>query len=463
MTPRGTIESLRPGQRHVRFVLTGLAFAILGGFTLAIVLPIEAALGIGARGWVAHAQVHGHLQAVGFVSLMIVGVSFHLIPAFEGRPLAYPQLTGASLVLLAGGVLARVLGQPMANHVPFAALMAIGAWSELAGSASFAVVVLATLAPGLRRGDATPPFFIAGSLWFCVQAALGAWWVTSAAVRGSTALPAANDGVLVTLQLMGFDLLFILGVGVRSFPVFFAAGRFGFRRVAVPHALWQLGLLCVVASGLIAGVSTEYAWAPTASGLVLVGIAVTWIAARTSWRRRPSRMRPASRPLALPLQMALGWLSLAGVLSIGLGVVGAATQSVPPAFRIDAVRHIVAVGVVLTTIVAMAQLVLPEFASERFGGRQGAWRGIVLGSLLSLATMLRAGSRWWSDWLPPLGVDVAMSVAGVIAMGVMMAFAVLYVRAVRNHRALLARFAALTDQGATWTLTPIERPGQGSP
>ena len=44
----------------------------------------------------------------------------------------------------------------------------------------------------------------------------------------------------------------------------------------------------------------------------------------------------------------------------------------------------------------MAQLVLPEFASERFEGKQGAWRGILLGALLSLATVLRAGSRWWA-------------------------------------------------------------------
>lgn len=448
---------------HVWFVLTGLAFAILGGFSLAIVLPIEAALGIGARGWVAHAQVHGHLQAVGFVALMIVGVSYHLLPAFEGRPLAHGAWTGASLALLAGGVLLRVIGQPLAGHALFAVLMAGGAYAELAGSVCFAVIVLSTLAPGLRRGDAAPPFFIAGALWLCVQAVLGAWWITDAAIHGHTALPPVRDGALVTLQLMGFDVMYILGVGVRSFPVFFAATRFRFGTLVVPHLLWQLGLLCVVAGGLGGGASGEYAWAPTTGGSVLTGIGVLWIATRTGWWRSPSRMRPASRPFALPLQMALAWLSLACVLSIGLGVASAATQAQPPAFRADAVRHIVAVGVVLTTIVAMAQIVLPEFASERFGGRQAAWRGIALGSLLSLATVLRAGSRWWSDVLPSPVVNAAMSAAGLIAMGVMVTFALLYVRGIRSHRALLARFAALTERQPVVPLTVVERSSERGP
>ena len=50
---------------HVPFIVTGLAFSLLGGFTLAISMPVEALFGLGARSWVAHAQAHGHLQVVG--------------------------------------------------------------------------------------------------------------------------------------------------------------------------------------------------------------------------------------------------------------------------------------------------------------------------------------------------------------------------------------------------------------
>ncbi|RLT34795.1 MAG: hypothetical protein DWI59_05725 [Chloroflexi bacterium] len=78
---------------HVPFVLTALAFAILGGFSLAIVLPVEAALGIGTASRVSHAQIHGHMQVVGFVGVMVVGIAYHLIPAFKGRSLAAARLT----------------------------------------------------------------------------------------------------------------------------------------------------------------------------------------------------------------------------------------------------------------------------------------------------------------------------------------------------------------------------------
>ena len=422
-------------------------------------LPVEAALGIGTRSWVAHAQVHGHLKLVGFVVLMIVGVSCHLLPAFEARPIAHDRLATPSLYLIAGGVLLRILGQPLANHAVFGVLMALGAGLELVGALCFATIVIATLRPRLHRGEATGPFFIAGAAWLVVQAALGVWWIAQAAVAGTSALPASRDGVLVALQLFGSALLFILGVGVRSFPVFFAVRRFAFGEVAMPFAAWQAGLLALTVSALLPGEASRFTWATYGLGLTLLGAGIVWCTARTGWWRPPSRIRPASRPFALPLQLALAWLTLAGVLMVLLGTTGLATQSLPDAYRVDATRHIVAVGVVLTTIVAMAQLVLPEFASERFDGKQGAWRGILLGALLSVATVLRAGTRWWAEDLPSVWVSIAMAVAGVLAMGVMAAFAFLYVRGIRNHRALLARFAEMSAKGTTWTITPVERPG----
>lgn len=434
---------------HIPFIITGLAFALLGGFSLAISMPVEALFGLGARSWVAHAQAHGHLQTVGFVALMIVGVSYHLLPAFEGRPIAQDRLATPSLYLLAGGVLFRVIGQPLARFEVFAGMAMLGSWLELAGALCFAAIVLGTLRPGLLRGDAMPPFFAAGAIWFAVQSALGAWWVTAAAVQASPALPYDQDGVLVTLQLFGFALLFILGVGVRSFPVFFAIARFGFAAVAVPFALWQVGLAAYTASVLLPLVPS---WATVGAALVLLGVGIGWCALRTGWYRPPSRIRPASRPFALPLQMALAWLTFASVVMVGLGIWMFAMQTLPMATKLDALRHIVAVGVVLTTIVAMAQLVLPEFASERFEGTQGAWRGILLGALLSLAVVLRAGSRWWAESLSGDLVNLSMALAGTIAMGVMAAFAFLYLRSVRNHRALLQRFAEMSATNTNWTI-----------
>ena len=161
---------------HAPFILTSVALAVFGGFALAIELPLLAALGIAHPGWVAHAQVHGHLQTVGFVGLFIIGVAYHLVPGFSGRgALPYPRLVMPSLWLIAGGVLARAAGQLGAPAPAFAILTMGGAWAEAAGALCAAANIVPAMWPASRRGDPTAPFFIAGATWFVLQALLGGW------------------------------------------------------------------------------------------------------------------------------------------------------------------------------------------------------------------------------------------------------------------------------------------------
>ncbi len=447
-----TMQRVTPGAVHVPFIAIALAISILGGFLLGISLPLLAALGIPLRGWIPHAQIHGHLQAVGFVGLFVVGVAYRLVPNFVGRPtVRFPRLVPISLWLIVVGVLLRAVGQPAAARDAFAALMAAGAWLECAGAACVAVNIIATLRP--LRADPAAPFFLAGVGWFFVQALLGAWWVTSAATERATVIPAARDGLLVLQQLFGFHLMFILGVGVRSFPVFFAMPRLSIRAVTPPFVLAQVGLLAVTLASM-SGASSMPSDALQNVGTLTLAVGIVWVAALTGWWRPPARIRAASRPFAVTLQLALLWLTLAGAL-LAVGALRAlAAGTLPPWGEVDAVRHMVAVGVILSTMVGMAQLVLPEFASERFTGRQGAWRGIALGALLSVAAALRAGSRLFADALPPTLVQWTMAASGMVALLVILIFAVLFARGVRHHRELQERFEALAVRGEVWTLTP---------
>lgn len=442
---------------HVPFIAFALAIAVFGGFVLAIGLPLEALFGTPGARWVSHAQVHGHLQTVGFVGLVIVGVSYRLLPTFSGgRPLRFPRLASLSLWLIGGGVLLRAAGQPAADHALFAGLLAAGAWAELAGTLCYAANVLALTPRGIRAREPFALFFSAGAIWFVAQAALGAWWLTDLAVARGTILHADRSALLVTLQFFGFHLMFILGVGIRTFPVFFAARRPSFRAVAAAFSITQAGLLLITA-GEIAGVEdVAAAWPLADAGFLLAGLGLVWTTAFTGWWRPPTRIRPASRAFAVVLQPAMAWLTLAALLLFALAIRGLASGALPPAHQADAVRHIVAVGVLLMTIVAMAQLVLPEFASERLVGRQGAWRGPAFAVLLSIATVLRAGSRFFA---PELGTDVvnwAMAVAGLIALGVVLVFAFLFLRSVRNHGITLAKVAAFVEGGRALPVTERE-------
>src|SRR5262245_1356464 len=154
-----------PRHDHVPFVLAGLALSILGGFVLAILLPASNLAGL-PLDWTAYGQVHGHLQAIGFIGLVIVGVSYHLLPALSGAPLRAPVLVPASLWLIGGGVVARAIGQPASEQLAFAVLAGLGAWFELAGALCFMWNVLPLTARLTRNGEPAGQCLTAGVLWF---------------------------------------------------------------------------------------------------------------------------------------------------------------------------------------------------------------------------------------------------------------------------------------------------------
>jgi heme exporter protein D len=154
-----------------------------------------------------------------------------------------------------------------------------------------------------------------------------------------------------------------------------------------------------------------------------------------------SRLAPASRGYIRALQPALAWLAVTG-LGLTASAVYALVEGVPVRFSdIDALRHIFALGVVTLLIVAMSQLILPEFASERLVARPWRHRGLAFGVALTVAAVHRGVLPWAG-----LEGDARyreMAVGGAIGLASVAAFAFLYVRALRRHRAYLARIALL--------------------
>jgi hypothetical protein len=422
----------------LRFVAAALALSVFGGLSLAVALPVDAALrGRIELSWIEHAQAHGHLQAVGFAGLFIVGVAYRLLPAFAGRPLPHPRLIAPSFWLLAGGVLMRAIAQPVADIDAFGVLLAVSGWSELAGIALFALNGVPTLWPAARAVTPFALFLLAGSLWFVLQAALGAWWLTELAADGRTILPADRNGVLLLLQFFGVHLSFIAGVGVRTLPVFFGASPPSPRVALVVFAVVAAGLAMSAVAGTVGALAADRPWLIEDAGLVLLGLGLVGTASLMRWWRRPTRLRPASRQFAILLQQAMVWQTVAGAMLVTLGVLAIADGTTPTWADLDATRHVVGVGVVLSMVVGMAQLVLPEFAGERLVGRQGAWRGIAFAAALSAATGLRAGARLFGEQLPGAWDHWLMAAAGVLALAVVGGLGFLFVRSWRGYRHVL--------------------------
>jgi hypothetical protein len=421
---------------HVPFVVASLLFGLLGGLSLAVTLPIQALLGRVDVSWVAHAQVHGHAQAIGFAGLFVVGVALRLVPRFGGRrDLRYARAVPWLFCLLVGGVLGRMLGQPVAGEPLFRLIGLAGLVAEIAGAALYLAVIAGTLSSALHARQATAVLITASAAALLVQAVLGLWWAGAALLEGRTIVAAAESRTLVHLQLFGFLLLVILGVGMRSFPTFFgrqAPSQAAGMRVAVASVggvvVWTLGTALPVA-----GVD---GWRVALAGQFLTGLGIfAAIAAFGPWKKA-SRLAAASKGLAWAIHPALLWLATTGVLLAGTAAVAALHGRALSSGTLDAIRHVFAVGVVTLAIVGMAQLILPEFASERLVRTVGAWRGPFFGVAFSVAALLRG--------IAPLGVEGEghwwlLTVAGVITWVALAAFSVLAWRALRSHRAYVQR------------------------
>ncbi|TAK79462.1 MAG: hypothetical protein EPO16_01965 [Dehalococcoidia bacterium] len=424
---------------HVRFVYAALLFATVGGFALAVWLPVQAALGHVGLSWVALAQVHGHLQVIGFAGLFVLGVATKLAPRFGGGHLVRPRLVDAAFWCAVAGLLARALGQPLATQMPFAALMMAGALLELTGTALFATSIALTLWPSIVRGAPHALLMTAGMVWLVVQALLGAIWLGQIAGGDTNVLRHDRDILLVTLQFYGFLLCVFSGVGLRSFPSFFGMPQPSLRLGRAAFVLLQGGLLLWLGGGLLMTLGVE-AGRPTDAGQVLVGAAILALVSAFGWWRRETRLAVASQPLAWPLRATLVMLTLTGLLLGTTGVDAFVRDEVVLTVRADAVRHVFALGVITLGIVTMAQLILPEFASERLVHPPKKWRGVALGSLLVAAVVLRG-------FVPLSGVDAtvrswSMAGGGGLGLTAVAAFGVLFHRARRTHVAYLKRVAA---------------------
>ena len=138
-------------------------------------LGVGVLLGLGMAllpAWLVYRPAHMHANLLGFVSMMIFGVAYHVIPRFAGSPLrsrgaatAHLWVANAGLFLLVGGMIARVhvgLVGVVALQVG-GVLSAVGAflfihnlWRTLGGPPLRTARIAPTAAPGSRTRSPTP-------------------------------------------------------------------------------------------------------------------------------------------------------------------------------------------------------------------------------------------------------------------------------------------------------------------
>ncbi len=128
--------------RNRWFIAAALVYALAGG------LLGLAWLAVPDRLPAYTLRAHAHLMLVGFIGMMIFGVGLHVLPRFTGRSLYSERIADLQFAFVNVGLIAMVAGW----LAVLASVARFGGALLWAGLALFALNVVATVRPWLRRG-----------------------------------------------------------------------------------------------------------------------------------------------------------------------------------------------------------------------------------------------------------------------------------------------------------------------
>jgi hypothetical protein len=446
-TPTIPLKDVTPAQAHAAphpaeppyrlFLSTALVLALVGGFSLALLLSLAGALewDWGSR-WPELVQAHGQIQLIGFAGLFIVGMALRMMPRFSGRPLGYRSATPAIAALIGGGIALRgvapLLGDGPVNDVAFVGGPAL----VLAGAFAFWAITVRLLVHPESKAEATGWFFVLGASGYLASAALLLILTVRALDDDTYLLPALENTGLLGLELYGAILLFIGGVLTRAAPTFVGRPR---SQIVARTAAALLSVSAATYAGVMLyiaeGHRSESLYRLATAALIAISIAlllVVW--ASGVLHPRANRVAAASQKQFWFLRAGCAWLTASSLLTMYYAVRALADGALLDQFELDAVRHMLTVGVVTMLIMGMAMLVVPEFAGRRLQHPDERWPIWTIFVALNVAAVLRAwpaieGTGWLATeryW--------PMAAAGALALAALALFAWMFASSYLEQR-----------------------------
>ncbi len=292
-------------------ILSGALAAVLGGLCLLAWAPGLLAQPLGDF----HTLAVTHLFTLGWLAMTLTGASYQLVPVVLEVRLPSERLARAGYPVLAAGIAAMVAGFWTVRPL----LLIAGATAVAAALSVYAVHITLTVLRS-RAHRMYRLFFLGATAYLVVVLALG---VTMAAnLRWGWVhidlLPAH-----VVAAALGWLTLLAMGVTYKLVPMFALSHGHGEGQGTVVFGLTAGGALLLFAGALDG-------WPPAAlaaAGLVPLGAVVLFL--RDQWIFFRTRYKPrldvglrlsALAFVYLGLVAALAWLSLAGLVRLGHGV-----------------------------------------------------------------------------------------------------------------------------------------------
>lgn len=352
------------------FAATGLAAGVLGSALGAVlILRIHLALGPVSPLW---KQVHGQAQLFGFIVPLVVGFATYLVPRIvAGRPIraALARPAAAAFALAAAADFAVPLIEGTAGLVLRRALALLVAAGALAAAACLYAPLRA-----IRGGGDRPRVherLLGASLAFLALGGLvdaAAWWSSPA----DGELPAALASGAWRLTIEGFAVGMGLTISARMFSGFLGippalsyspVGRAGIarERLFVAAAWVWAGSVALGGAAAALGSFRLESVADVLFAAAILPLSLQLGLARTAQGPAIDRTRDPFFPVGARAAYAL--LALAAAIGAAAGaadLLGAA----PHTLWLDARRHLLTIGFLLTLIATMAGRLAPGFAGR---------------------------------------------------------------------------------------------------
>ena len=401
-------------------IRTSLFLALAAGFSIGLYLVVGFALGVPmAASTPALIQVHGQVQALGFVALFIMAVGVQLFPRFHSTRLEQPAQVSLGGLLLALGIVLRLVGQPLLPPAPLRPAIVVGSGVlELVGVLlavqAFAKVVRGGVQPAPGGWRALLPATMATSLLLALLLNL---YACLQLADGPLVVPFAQDEALTHLQLWGFASSMVLAVSGRIYPRFLLLRptRDGLLKIAL--SMWAVGSLGLPIVWLTAA---EVPLLRAAAALAqLLGAALFVVGLRLYEPPvRQSGMPHVTTPTRRWARAAYALLLAACAADFGAAL--AEASGVPISVtRLSAARHLLAQGFLMTVIIYMAARILPGYSGYMMH-KPRLLAGLVWTVLVG--AVLRGGAELTGGYAPGWGGVVALG--GTLGVAAFVVFAV---------------------------------------
>lgn len=418
-----------------RFFKAGVVVVLTAGAVWGALLLLR----IGFRGdftaiSIHEVNAHGHAQIFGWVGLFVMGFAYQAFPRMKHTSLWRPDLATMTFYLMVTAIFARAIGEPLFHWPLFRELAIAAAMVDTAAIALFIFILLKTFQLSGKPYERHDAYILASLAFFIIQAVYDIGLLYGTTTAGSREqllhVVATYQAPLRDLQIHGFAMLMILGVGIRMFPALFGFSAPGPRLVKVGLGMLVLGTI-IEAVGFIVMRRTglhEYAGLMYA-GMVLLAAASIALTFRWGLLARPSVQERSTKFI----RAASTWLHISMIMLLLVPLYnrtilpGAAVLSESGRHSLEigfshayygAVRHAITVGFISLTILGMAAKVVPTLNGVDIRGLRPLWLPFALvnvGCFMRVAFQVLTDFQDWA--FPVAGVSGLLEVAGIAVWG----------------------------------------------